>query len=375
MKLWIPGPTQVREDLLREMTLPMIGHRSQAMMDLIERIDAPLRNAFGLRDDSTATVAVGNHSGTGMMEAGLHGVGARVLCVVNGAFSKRWRDIARVMGKEVHTLQLELGDAASEATLAAALSEHGPFDAVTVVVNETSTGVRTPLAEVQAALRAHPETLLLCDVVSGIAGYAIDFDARGIDLAFAGVQKAFALPPGIAVVCASERYLAQARERERPSWYLDPVKTIDGHVARKPPVTPAIPQYRMLARQLEEIDGGLTLTGAEAGLKGRAAWVARFARHARMQTRTLEWAAGHGMQPFPRRDLCAPTVSCIAAGDVDVPALLAGCKAEGHELGNGYGDLKNKTFRVGHMGDHSEADLEELLEVADGVLKGTAQHE
>ena len=239
---------------------------------------------------------------------------------------------------------------------------------MTVVVNETSTGVRTPLAPVHTALADHPDTQLLCDVVSGIAGYAIDFDAHGIDLAFAGVQKAFALPPGITVLCASERYLQGARERAIPSWYLDPVKAIDGHVSRKPPVTPAIPQYRMLARQLEEIDGGVGLEGADAGRTGAAAWTARFARHERMQTRTLAWAATHGMEPFPRRALCAPTVSCIRAGDHDVPALIAGLKTHGHEIGNGYGDLKNRTFRIGHMGDHTEAALEELLAAADSVL-------
>ncbi|MFT5288931.1 MAG: aspartate aminotransferase-like enzyme [Planctomycetota bacterium] len=368
MKLWIPGPTQVRPEILQELTLPMIGHRSQAMVDLIERIDPGLRNAFGLGADSKSTVAVGNHSGTGAMESSLRGVGDRILCVVNGAFSKRWRDIAQVLGKQVHTLDLEWGDAASQKTLRLALGEHGPFDAVTVVVNETSTGVRSPMEQVRAALNDHPDTLLLCDVVSGIAGYALDFDQNGMDLAFAGIQKAFALPPGIAVICASERFLDGARQRASGSWYLDPAKTIDGHVARKPPVTPAIPQYRALAKQLEDIDAGWGLSGEDANRRGADAWGARFERHERMQARTLEWAAGHGLQPFPRRELCAPTVSCIRAGEIDVPALIAGLKQEGHEIGNGYGVLKNKTFRIGHMGDHNEADLEELLSAADRVL-------
>ena len=368
MKLWIPGPTEVRADILREMTLPMIGHRSGAMVELIDRIDPPLSNAFGLAPNSSSTVAVGNHSGTGMMEAGLRGVGERVLCVVNGAFSKRWRDIAQVLGKDVHTLDVPLGQAVTRADLSAALEKKGPFDAVCVVVNETSTGVRTPMEDVRSALVDHAETLLLCDVVSAIAGYPLDFDATGMDLAFAGIQKAFALPPGITVMCASERYLQGARERKSGSWYLDAAKAIGGHVARKPPVTPAIPQYRALAKQLEDIDGGLGLSGADAGKRGPAAWEARFERHARLQSRTQTWAAANGLGPFPSPQFCSPTISCIDAGGMDVPRFIAGLKQRGHEIGNGYGELKNKTFRIGHMGDHTEADLEELLAAADEVL-------
>ena len=95
--------------------------------------------------------------------------------------------------------------------LAAALANDGPFDAVTLVSNETSTGARTPLDSIKPVLAEHKETHLLVDVVSYIAGMPVDFDHNGIDFAFAGVQKAFALPPGIAVFCASERYLSRAR--------------------------------------------------------------------------------------------------------------------------------------------------------------------
>src|SRR5262249_30518810 len=190
MKLWIPGPTHVRPEVLAEQTKPMIGHRSKAMTELIERLDPHLRLAFGLAEGSSATVAVGSHSATGMMEGSLLGVGPRQLAVVNGAFSKRWAKIGRILGKDVTTLELPLGRAVSEEELSRALAEKGPFDEVTLVVCETSTGALTPLGPVARALATSPRTMLLVDVVSAIAGSPIDVDANRIDFALAGVNKA-----------------------------------------------------------------------------------------------------------------------------------------------------------------------------------------
>jgi aspartate aminotransferase-like enzyme len=102
--LWIPGPTEVRPEVLAELSRPTIGHRTPGMAELHERIDPPLAHAFGLGAGSTAQVAVHSTSGTGMMEASLRGAGDRVLSVVNGAFSKRFAQVAESLGKEVHVL-------------------------------------------------------------------------------------------------------------------------------------------------------------------------------------------------------------------------------------------------------------------------------
>ena len=368
MRLWIPGPTEVRPELLAEMSRPMIGHRAPEMRELIERMDPHLAHAFGLDDGSTASVAAHTVSATGMMEAALRGVGPRVLCLVCGAFGKRWFKIAQALGKDAHALEVPMGEAVSGDDLASLLENAPHFDAVTLISNETSTGVRTPLAEIATALERSPETQLLVDLVSYIAGAPVDFDRNRIDFGLAGVQKAFALPPGVSVVCASERYLARARELDSGSMYLDPVSIIDGHAARKTPSTPAISLYYALAKQLEDISGGVTLPEADRGLRGRAAWEARFAKHERMRARTLEWATSHGLEPLPAPEHRSPTVSCLKSGALDVPAFLAGLEAKGQKVSNGYGDLKNKTLRIGHMGDHTEADLEQLLADADAVL-------
>jgi len=367
-KLWIPGPTHVRPEILSECARPMIGHRGAAMTALIERLDPGLRLAFGLSEESSAHVAVHTCSATGLMEGSLRGVGRRVLCVVNGAFSKRWLEIAQLVGKDAVKLEVPLGAAASPEAIDRALSDGGPFDALTLVSNETSTGVRTPLAPVARVLARHPGTMFLVDLVSYIAGAPVDFDDHRIDLGFAGVQKAFALPPGITVLCASERYLVGAREQRERGLYLDPVKIVEGHEKRATPCTPAIGLYYALARQLEDVSKGAVLPAARRGEPGRAAWNARFEEHARMQRATQTWARSHDLRLLPEEAHASPTISCVQAGGVDVPALIAGLKQRGHEIGNGYGDLKNKTFRIGHMGDHTEAALAEMFALADEVL-------
>jgi aspartate aminotransferase-like enzyme len=260
------------------------------------------------------------------------------------------------------------GAGVEPAALAAVLEREGPFDAVTLVSNETSTGVRTPLAGIAEVMARFPETQLLVDLVSYLAGAPVDFDANGIDFGFAGSQKALALPPGITVACVSQRYLERARGRELRGWYLDPVRIVSGHETRKTPATPCIPLYYALARQLEDISAGRTLPARDAGRSGADAWRARFEKHERMRRRTLEWACGRGLRPYPAERFTSPTVACIASDGIDTAAFVSGLKQRGFEISNGYGDLKNKSFRIGHMGDHSEEGLESLLAAADAVL-------
>ncbi len=368
--LWIPGPTEVRPEILAECARPAIGHRSAAMVELIERLDPHLALAFGLSTDSSAQVGVHSCSASGMMEASLRGVGSRVLSVVNGAFSKRYADMGDLLGKQVQRLEVEWGQAVSPEELERAFDSDGLFDAVTLVSNETSTGVRTPLDVVAKVMAKFPETLLLVDLVSYIAGAPVDFDRNGIDFGLAGVQKAFALPPGVAVFCASARYIERAKQQPHRGWYLDPLKLLEGHAARKTPATPTTPLYYALAKQLEDISAGVTLLESERHLRGLEAWQARFAKHERMRARTATWAASHGLSPYPAADCASPTVSCIAAGQLDVASFVKDLAKRGYELSNGYGPLKGKTFRIGHMGDHTEAGLEELLAAADEVIAG-----
>lgn len=362
-RLWIPGPTHVREEILAAQALPMIGHRAPQMDALIDRIDPHLALLFGYRHGQGVRGAVATGSATSLMESALIGVGPRLLCVVNGAFAKRWHEVARTIGRDAVSFDVAWGEAPDLERLTDRLVKDGPFDAVTVVANETSTGVLTPLAPLAAALRERaPETLLLVDAVTLAGGQPIDMERHGIDFVLTGSQKALALPPGLALCAASKRYQERAKKVASRSWYLDPLRIIDGHEKRATPTTPAISLYQALALQLDDIARGALEGGARDAADG---WNKRFARHTRMQARMLAWAHAQGLCAFPARaDWCSPTVSCIAANGIDVGRMSADLEAAGHHISNGYGDLKGKTFRVGHFGDHLESDLEELLGLA-----------
>lgn len=367
--LWIPGPTEVRPEILAECARPAIGHRSAAMGELLARCDAHLPHAFGLEDYSDARYALATTSASGLMEAALRGAGSRVLCVVNGAFSQRWFEIAQSLGMEAVALEVPWGEAVDDGELADVLDREGPFDALTVVSNETSTGVYTELRPIANVLQAFPDVLFLVDTVSLLAGAAVDFDENGVDFMLAGSQKALACPPGLSVFCASSDWSERAAATPNRGWYLDALRILDGHAARKPPTTPAIPIICALAKQLEDISAGVTLPDAERTDDPRANWEARYAVHVRMRDRTIDWGAEHGCEPFAVVEATqSPTVSCLRSGSVDVDALRAGLLERGFEISAGYGPLKGETFRIGHMGDHTEDGLSDLLAAADAVL-------
>ncbi len=358
-RLWIPGPTYVRPEILTECARPPIGHRTPEMGELLERIGAHLPFLFGFEPGGGTRAAVSSTSATSVMEAALHGVGPRVLATVNGAFSKRWAEIAAGLGKQVWRLAVELGSAPTPEQLEQALDQHGPVDAVLVVANETSTGVRTPLeplAQVLAQQTARP--LLLVDVVTLAAGAPVDLDRLGIDFAVTGSQKALALPPGLAPFAASERYQATARRLQRPSFCLDPIRMLDGQAERKTPTTPAIGLHFALARQLEDISTG-TLETAPVRSPSEG-WKARFERHERLAQRTRQFADQQGLPPFPARAAWnSPTVACLTAPNG--PQLVQALLKRGLRISGGYGELAHRTIRIGHLGDATEDDLDRLL--------------
>lgn len=352
-KLFIPGPTNVRQEVLAEQTHPMIGHRTETFEDLFARVQEKLRRLFFTRHRVYVTAS----SGTGLQEAAIrNGVGKRVLAMVNGAFSRRWHDVAVGCGKEVVRVDIPWGRAVKPEDVVRAIQAHGPFDAVTVVHNETSTGVMSPVDEIARAVRdIAPDTLLLVDAVSSLSGVKIPVDEWGLDVTLTSSQKAMALPPGLAFAAVSDRVLERAREVEGRGWYFD-FLVLEKYLRRNTtPATPAISLFWALDRQLD-------IMFAE-GLENR------FARHARLAHMTRTWALERGFRLFAEEGYESQTVTCVEnTRGVDVPALNAFLRERGMTISNGYGDLKGKTFRIAHMGETTEADMEALFRAIDAFL-------
>ena len=346
--LFLPGPTEVRAELLEQMARPMIGHRSQQAKELVLRLVGKLPALFCTRQRALFESV----PATLLMEAAIRNlVAKRVLVTTCGAFSERWLEIARACGREADALAVEWGEAITPAQLDAALAR-GSYDAVTITHNETSTGVMNPLRELAAVARKHG-ALVLVDAVSSLAGAPLEFDAWDLDLVFAGVQKCVALPPGIVLFALSERALAKAATLPGRGFLLDFPRTAAALAKGEPIATPSLSHLFALDAQLDAI--------AREGLE------ARWARHARMAARARAWAAERSLAMYSRDGFHSPTVSTIRVGPGEAAARLSSARKSGYVVSNGYGKLKDHTIRIGHMGDHTEAELERVLAALDAA--------
>lgn len=360
MKLFIPGPTQVHPDVLAEMARPAIGHRTEACA----RLWATARAGLGRLMQTQNEVVLLTAPATAMMEAAVRNLAARrSLHLVQGAFSKRWFEIGLANGKQADKLEVPKGSAVSAEELAEALTRAAdagqPYELVTVVHNETSTGTTSPVADYRAVLAEHPQALLAVDTVSSMAGAEIPVDDWGIDFCLFGMQKCLALPAGLAVASVSARALERAARIPDRGWLLDLVRLADKNQKEQSPTTPSTAHLYALVKQLERIEA--------EGLEQR------WARHSALAQRTRTWAAGHGYKMFPERGRWSETVSCIARGEgPDFVPALAALKDQGFLVSNGYGELKGKTFRIGHMGEHTMEDLNDLLARFDAALAQSA---
>jgi predicted phosphoserine aminotransferase len=341
--LYIPGPTEVRPEILAEMAKPLIGHRSGACKELVLRIAKKLAPVFGTERPALFETC----PATALMEAAIRNlVKKRVLVLACGAFSERWHQIALSCGKESDALGVEWGQANRPEDLARALATK-KYDAVTITHNETSTGAMNDLAALAAIARQHEDVMILVDAVSSLGGAAVDFDTHGLDLVFAGTQKCLAVPPGITVYQLSPRALERAGQVKDRGWLLDFVRAAKGFATGETTATPSVSHLFALDAQLDAI--------LKEGLPSR------YERHAAMARRTQAFAKEIGLEMFPEPRALSPTVSTIKGGRVDVEKMLAAVRKKGFVVSNGYGKLKNQTFRIGHMGDHAMPSLEKVL--------------
>ncbi len=349
-RLFIPGPTEVRSENLAAMARPQIGHRGDEFKELYNRVGPKLQQLLETKDP----VFLFTCSSTGVWEAAIrNGVRERVLCCMQGAFSDRWLKVAESNGKQAVPLKVEWGRAITADAIDKELAKGG-YDAITVVHNETSTGVLNRMDEIAAVLRKYPDVTFLVDAVSSMAGVRIPVDEWRIDVCLAGLQKAFALPAGLTVASVSSRVLEKAKTIKNRGYYFDFVDMLKYHERGQTPATPAIPLIQALDAQLDDI-----LAETPRG---------RFERHQALALIVREWARRH-FAVFAEEGYESPTVTCITnTRGISVSGLNKELGKQWAAISNGYGDLKEKTFRIAHMGDTQEWEIRGLLAVIDRIL-------
>jgi predicted phosphoserine aminotransferase len=355
-RFFLPGPTEVRPSILQAMLQPMIGHRGKAMEQLIARIEPDLQYVFRTK----RPVYIASASATGLMEGAIrNGVRSRVLCLVNGAFSDRFFQIARACGVEAEALTVPWGQVHTPQMLADAL-KGGKFDAVTVVHSETSTGALNPIAELAKVAHDAGDVALLVDSVSGMAGAPVETDAWQLDFVLTGSQKAFAIPAGLAFAAARENIIERAAARRDRGIYFDLIEYHKSIEKNQTPNTPALSLFYALAAQLADIR--------------RETIEARWERHAEMAQRTWAWVdemrdAGIPISVLAPQGYRSPTVTCVALPDtLKGSAVNAAMTARGFTISPGYGKLGETSIRIGHMGDHTIDEVSALLETLREVL-------
>jgi predicted phosphoserine aminotransferase len=354
IKLFIPGPTEVRPEILDAQAKWMIGHRMPESADLMGRIQPKLQQVFM----TSQRVQIAAATGTGFMEGAVRcTVNKKVLNCVNGAFSQRMAEITEANGKPNEVLEVAWGQPVLPEAVAERLAT-GEFDAITIAHNETSTGVASPVGEIAAAIRALPngnDIIIIIDAVSSLAGAYLPFDEWDLDVLLTSSQKAFALPPGLAFCAVSERAMAKAKTVPHRGYYFDFLE-LDKYVQKNQ--TPATTPISLLYAADVQLDHILA-EGMEA----------RIDRHLAMRNRTIAWLTSKGFKLFAEPGCESPTVTTAVNNlEIDISALNKFLRTRGMIISNGYGNLKGKTFRIAHMGDLQMADMEALFAAMDEFL-------
>jgi predicted phosphoserine aminotransferase len=349
--LYIPGPTEVRDDVLEAMSQPMFGHRMDQMTDLYTTIVEDTKTFLETDNDIIILTA----SGTEFWETStLNLVDEHMLCTTCGSFGERHANVADRLGKNVDRLEYEWGNAVKPADVREALeSSTVEYDVVTCVMNESSTGVRNPIEEIGDVVAEYPDTYFVVDAVSCLGGDYIDIEKHNIDVIFTSSQKAFAMPPGLAICAVSDDAYERELENDSASWYGGFQRCLD-YYDRKGQThsTPAIPVMLAYRKQMKYM--------LEEGHDTRDQ------RHREMAEYTRSWAREH-FEMFPEDGYESRTVACIEnTQDIDVAATIDAV-SEKYDMAfsNGYGStLGETTFRIGHMGEH---DIESIKMLTDAI--------
>lgn len=351
-KLFIPGPTNVHPDVLKKMTLPMIGHRSKQASDIQRHISEMLKEVMFTKNK----VVLSTSSGTGLMEGAIRCCTAKRAIVFSvGAFGKRWAELAKCNNIPCDLHEETPGNPTMPEIVNKYLST-GKYDVVTITHNETSTGVMNPVESISNVVKKYPDVVWLVDAVSSLAGAKIETDKLGIDILISSSQKALALPPGLSVCAVSPKAEERMAKVPNRGYYLD-ILTLIKYIEKKDfqyHATPCISLMYALEYQLGRI--------LEEGMEKR------FDRHIEMAEVTIAWANKH-FKTFAKPGFESMTVTTIENTlGISIKELNENLGKVGLQISNGYGDLKDKTFRIAHMGETTMEDIHEVTEAIEKIL-------
>jgi aspartate aminotransferase-like enzyme len=354
-RLFIPGPVLVKDNVLKELSRPALGHRAKEYAQLQqETVDLLKKILF-----TNQHVFLSTSSASGIWEASIRNCvrpDEKVLATCCGAFSDKWAEVVASCGRPVDVLKVDWGKAVTAEMIDKQLAK-GKYAAITLVYSETSTGLINPVYEIADMMKAkYPDILVFVDAVSAMVGMPIHFDQLGWDVAFASVQKAFALPPGFAVAAVSKRALEKSKTVPDRGYYFNFELWADAAEKNQTLVTPSIPHIYGLRYQAEK----LVNEGMESVWK----------RHKDMADYVRSWAKAK-FALFCEERYASNTLTTVKnTRNIKVADVIAAVQKKHNTVfGNGYKKLKDVTFRIAHMGDINMADVKELIGWIDEEIK------
>jgi len=351
-RLFIPGPVEVSEDVLQKMATPQIGHRSKEASTLQRNISDKMRKVFKTKEE----ILLSTSSGSGLMEGAVRSCTAKRAAIFSvGAFGKRWFEMCTSNNVPADKFDSEWGEPTTQKMIEEVLST-GKYDLITITMNETSTGLMNDMESLSEVYKKYPEVVVCVDAVSNAAGTDIKVDEWAIDICITSTQKCLGLPAGMAICTFSKKAVERAKQVPNRGLYFDLLGLYDC-IQKKDyqyPSTPSLSHMFALDYQLDKI--------LEEGLQNR------YARHIACAELVRSWARKY-FEILPDEKFMSNTLTCVKnTREINVSDLNKQLGEKGVVISNGYGKLKDKTFRIAHMAETTPQEIKDLLEMINGIL-------
>jgi aspartate aminotransferase-like enzyme len=353
-RLFTPGPTQIPERVINEMSQPLQHHRSPEFKKLFAEISENLKQFFKTQDQVLTLTT----SGSGAMESAVVNLlsrGEKVLSIEGGKFGERWGEISRAYGLEVIPVKVPWGESVSPDEVGRVLKNHSDIAAVFLTHSETSTGVAFDVKQIAEMVHTHSDALIIVDGITSVGVLPFYKDDWQLDVVISGSQKGVMIPPGLAFIALNERAWKRAEQSDLPRYYLSLLKARNSLLENTTPFTPATTLLVGLHCSL-----GMIL---EKGLE--YFWN----KYARLADSTRKGAKAVGLELFAKTPSNALTA-------IKVPDSIDGqkfvqCLREKYRVtvAGGQAQLKGKIFRVAHMGYYDHLDMVSFASAMEMALR------
>jgi aspartate aminotransferase-like enzyme len=354
--LFAPGPTPVPSEVLLEMAMPIIHHRSSDFMPVLDSAKKGLQWLYQTKND----VLILCSTGTGGMVGAVNNFfnnGDRVLVINGGKFGERWTEICKAYDLQVEEIVVEWGYAVKPDIVEKRLKKGKDIKGVFVQASETSTGVYHDIKALAFIVKKHEDTLFIVDAISALVAHDLRTDDWGIDIMVAGSQKGVMLPPGLAFVSVSEKAWAKAEKSKLPKFYFNFKK-----------------ERENLAKNQTNFTSPVTLIiGLNASLKMLKAEGLKnvFKRHERLANVTRRAVQALGLELYSKESPSNSVTAILAPPGIDGQAVYKNLREKyGITAAGGQGKARGKIFRIAHLGYSDRFDVITAIAGIEMVLKG-----